>query len=178
MGRRREEALPVRNLDDVGIADLAVRVPGYDLEEVAVGSDRLRRNETKLRSGHFLLHDREVSSIDLDVELGRVLIVLVTHGSSPSWYHDTMTPRFLQTAVAHGMLATMKPAKAMTIRLSADQAELLDTVATVDNQPVSEVIRAAIAEHIERRRRDERFQDGLKSRIARAQQLLPSGKKK
>ncbi len=71
----------------------------------------------------------------------------------------------------------MKPAKAMTIRLSADQAELLETVATVDNQAVSEVIRAAIAEHIERRRNDTRFQDGLKSRIARAQQLLPPKRK-
>lgn len=67
----------------------------------------------------------------------------------------------------------MKPAKAMTIRLSADQAELLETVATVDGQPVSEVIRAAISNHIEKRKQDSTFQDGLKQRIARAQQLLP-----
>jgi predicted transcriptional regulator len=67
----------------------------------------------------------------------------------------------------------MKPAKAMTIRLSADQAELLETVATVDGQPVSEVIRAAIANHIEKRKHDSAFQDGLKQRIDRAQQLLP-----
>jgi predicted transcriptional regulator len=66
----------------------------------------------------------------------------------------------------------MKPAKAMTIRLSADQAELLETVASVDGQPVSEVIRAAIASHIESRRQDAAFQDGLKDRLARAQQLL------
>lgn len=66
----------------------------------------------------------------------------------------------------------MKPAKAMTIRLSADQAELLETVATVDDQPVAEVIRAAIAEHIERRKSDATFQDGLKQRIERAQRLL------
>jgi predicted transcriptional regulator len=68
----------------------------------------------------------------------------------------------------------MKPAKAMTIRLSLDQAEELETVATVDNQPVSEVIRAAISEHIEKRKKDERFQDGLKDRISRAQRLLPN----
>lgn len=66
----------------------------------------------------------------------------------------------------------MKPAKAMTIRLSADQAQELETVATVDNQPVSEVIRAAIAEHIESRRKDADFQDGLRDRIERAQRLL------
>jgi predicted transcriptional regulator len=66
----------------------------------------------------------------------------------------------------------MKPAKAMTIRLSADQAEALETVATVENRPVSEVIRAAISEHIENRRQDAQFQDGLKERIERARKLL------
>ncbi|MBN8990637.1 MAG: ribbon-helix-helix protein, CopG family [Rhizobiales bacterium] len=66
----------------------------------------------------------------------------------------------------------MKPAKAMTIRLSADQAEALETVATVEDRPVSDVIRAAISEHIENRRRDPSFQDGLKNRIERAKRLL------
>lgn len=60
----------------------------------------------------------------------------------------------------------------MTIRLTAEQAEALETVATVDNQPVSEVIRAAIAEHIAGRRRDAEFQEGLRQRINRAQELL------
>lgn len=60
----------------------------------------------------------------------------------------------------------------MTIRLSADQADALDTVASVEAKPVSEVIRAAIAEHIERRRKDPAFQDGLKERIDRARHLL------
>jgi len=68
----------------------------------------------------------------------------------------------------------MKPAKAMTIRLSAEQAEQLETVATVDDQPVSEVIRAAVAEHIEARRRDPSFRDSLKDRLARAEALLSS----
>lgn len=66
----------------------------------------------------------------------------------------------------------MKPAKAMTIRLSADQADQLETVAAVDDQPVSEVIRAAITEHITNRRRDKRFQDSLRDRILRAEQML------
>ncbi len=69
----------------------------------------------------------------------------------------------------------MKPAKAMTIRLSAEQAELLATVASVDDQPISEVIRAAIAEHIEQRRRDARFKAGLKERLARDRRLLDGG---
>ena len=69
-------------------------------------------------------------------------------------------------------MARMKPGKAMTVRLSAEQADELETVATVDNQPVSEVVRAAIAEHIERRKKDEQFQDSLQSRIIRAQRML------
>lgn len=68
----------------------------------------------------------------------------------------------------------MKPVKAMTIRLSTEQAEALETVATVDAQPVSEVIRAAIAEHIDSRRNDPAFQDSLKDRLNRARRLMRS----
>ena len=60
----------------------------------------------------------------------------------------------------------------MTIRLSAEQAEELDTVAAVDGKPVSQVIRAAIAGHVERRKRDAAFQDSLRQRIERAQRML------
>jgi predicted transcriptional regulator len=69
-------------------------------------------------------------------------------------------------------MTSMKPAKAMTIRLSADQAEALETVASVEAKPISEVIRSAIAEHIENRKKDPAFQDGLKERIDRARQFL------
>lgn len=60
----------------------------------------------------------------------------------------------------------------MTIRLSGDQADALETVALVEDLPVSEVIRAAISEHIEKRRKDPAFRDGLKDRLVRAQRLL------
>ena len=66
----------------------------------------------------------------------------------------------------------MKPVKAMTIRLTAEQAEALETVASVEACPVSEVIRAAIAEHIDNRKNDPAFQDGLKNRLDRARRLL------
>lgn len=69
----------------------------------------------------------------------------------------------------------MKPTKAMTIRLSSDQADQLETVARIDDQPISEVIRAAITEHIENRKRDVRFKEGLRERIERAQKLLGDG---
>lgn len=72
----------------------------------------------------------------------------------------------------------MKPAKAMTVRLSPEQAEELETVATVDNQPIAEVIRAAIAEHIEGRKRDAEFQDSLRARIERAEQMLSDRKRR
>jgi predicted transcriptional regulator len=64
----------------------------------------------------------------------------------------------------------------MTVRLSAEQAEELATVATVDDQPISEVIRAAITEHVAQRKRDAQFQDSLRQRIERAQQMLPEEK--
>ena len=70
----------------------------------------------------------------------------------------------------------MKQFKAMTIRLSADQSEELNTIAAVDGRPVSRVIRSAIAEHIEERKRDAAFQDILRQRIERAQRMLPNDK--
>ena len=60
----------------------------------------------------------------------------------------------------------------MTIRLPAEQADQLEMVASVENQPVSEVIRAAIASHIESVSREDAFQEGLRQRIERAQGLL------
>jgi predicted transcriptional regulator len=66
----------------------------------------------------------------------------------------------------------MKAPKAMTIRLSAEQAEALETVANVDDLAVVEVIRAAIAEHVEARTKDSEFQRSLRERIERAQSLL------
>ena len=67
----------------------------------------------------------------------------------------------------------MKPVKAMTIRLTTEQAEALETVASVEERPISEVIRAAIEEHIDTRKKDPAFQDSLKDRLARARRLLP-----
>lgn len=60
----------------------------------------------------------------------------------------------------------------MTIRLSPEQAEELETIADVVDLPVSEVVRAAIAEHIEARRHDESFRRSLRERLDRAQRLL------
>ena len=66
----------------------------------------------------------------------------------------------------------MRPVKAMTVRLSANLSEELNTLAAVDGQPVSRVIRSAIANHIEARKRDAEFQEMLRQRIERAQRML------
>ena len=68
----------------------------------------------------------------------------------------------------------MKPTKAMTIRLNEQQAHELDTVASVDQLSVVEVVRAAIDEHVAARKTDPRFQENLRDHIDRVQQLLDS----
>ena len=83
-----------------------------------------------------------------------------------------MTPIRLTSLAPRLQNHIMKAPKAMTIRLSAEQADALETVASVEDRAVSDVIRAAIAEHIENRRQDPGFQAGLKERIARAHKLL------
>ena len=83
-----------------------------------------------------------------------------------------MVSSHLTTIIASTNIRGVKPIKAMTIRLSADQSEALDMVAAIDGQSVSQVIRAAIAEHIEERKSDAEFQENLRKRIRRTQQIL------
>lgn len=86
-----------------------------------------------------------------------------------------MIPRCLggcATEPPHGIMSNVKPVKAMTLRLSPEQAEELETIANIENLPVAEVVRAAITRHIEELRTDEGFRQGLRERIERAQKLL------
>ena len=62
--------------------------------------------------------------------------------------------------------------KAMTLRLSQEQAEALEAVAQADGVPVAEAVRMAISEHIERRRKDKAFQDRLRASLERNQRIL------
>ena len=55
----------------------------------------------------------------------------------------------------------MTQTRTTTIRQDVDQAAALEAVARVDGVPVSEAVRSAIADHIERRRRDPEFQERL-----------------
>jgi predicted DNA-binding protein len=66
----------------------------------------------------------------------------------------------------------MTDQKVTTIRQSAEQAAELEAIARVDGVPVAEVIRTAIAEHIEVRRNDPAFRDRLQRRLEEDQVIL------
>jgi hypothetical protein len=70
------------------------------------------------------------------------------------------------------MGAAVSEFKAMTVRLPAQLAAELDTVALVDELPVAEVIRIAVAERVNRRRADPAFRQALGEHIARQQAML------
>lgn len=62
--------------------------------------------------------------------------------------------------------------KAMSLRLSDDQAAELAAVARADDMPVSEAVRAAIDHHIAARRADKDFQKRLKRRLEEDREVL------
>jgi hypothetical protein len=65
-----------------------------------------------------------------------------------------------------------EPIKAMSLRLSEDQAAELAAVARADEVPISEVVRAAIYKHIASRRADKDFQAKLKRRLEENREIL------
>ena len=66
----------------------------------------------------------------------------------------------------------MADTKNMTLRMDERLAEKVQTIADVEGTTVSDVIRDALAEHVERRRRDPEFQAMLRRNLQRHQQLL------
>ena len=69
-------------------------------------------------------------------------------------------------------MAQHKDTKNMTLRLDESLAETVQTIASVEGTSVSDVIRDALSEHIDRRRTDPDFQALLKRNIERQAQLL------
>lgn len=49
----------------------------------------------------------------------------------------------------------------MTLRLEADKAAEIEAIARADDVSISDAVRDAIDQHIERRRNDKEFQDRL-----------------
>ena len=66
----------------------------------------------------------------------------------------------------------MADTKSMTLRMAEPLADKVQTIADVEGTTVSNVIRDALAEHVERRRRDPEFQAMLKRNLQRHQELL------
>jgi post-segregation antitoxin (ccd killing protein) len=62
--------------------------------------------------------------------------------------------------------------KNMTLRLTADQADELEAVARAEGISVSDTVREAIAEHIERKRRDKGFRERLRLVMDRDREIL------
>ena len=62
--------------------------------------------------------------------------------------------------------------KNMTLRLAAEQADELEAVARAEGISVSDAVREAIAEHIERKRRDTAFRERLRMVVERDREIL------
>jgi predicted DNA-binding protein len=62
--------------------------------------------------------------------------------------------------------------KAMTLRLAEEQHQALQSMAEVQGQPASELVRTAIDEMIDRARNDAEFQKRVEAAMERHQKLL------
>jgi post-segregation antitoxin (ccd killing protein) len=62
--------------------------------------------------------------------------------------------------------------KNMTLRLSAAQAAELEAVARAEGISISDAVREAIAEHIERKRKDKAFRERLRIVMERDREIL------
>ena len=62
--------------------------------------------------------------------------------------------------------------KQMTLRLERDLADRLEAVSEVEGRSMAAVVRDAIADHVERRRRDPDFRRRLDETLRRQRRLL------
>ena len=69
-------------------------------------------------------------------------------------------------------MASQRETKSMTLRIDEALAERVRTIAEVEGSTVSDAIRDALAEHVERRRRDPEFQTMLRRNLRRHEELL------
>ena len=66
----------------------------------------------------------------------------------------------------------MADQKNMTLRLSALQADELEAVARAEGISVSDAVREAISEHIDRKRKDKAFRQRLRTVMERDREIL------
>lgn len=67
---------------------------------------------------------------------------------------------------------TATDSKAMTLRLPGELHERLAAIAEVEGEPIAEVVRRAVSDHVERRRHDPDFQAKLEATVRQHQRLL------
>jgi hypothetical protein len=60
----------------------------------------------------------------------------------------------------------------MTLRLPTDQADELEAVARAEGMTVSDTVREAITEHIDRKRKDKAFRERLQAVMQRDREIL------
>lgn len=70
------------------------------------------------------------------------------------------------------MVEARSSTKNVLLRLDTELAERVTALAEVEGRAVSEIMRQAIAEHVERRRSDPEFQRRLKAAVTRQRRLL------
>ena len=73
---------------------------------------------------------------------------------------------------SHPQEATVTEIKNMTLRMDEALAESVQAIAEVEGATVTDVIRTAISEHVDRRKADPEFQKMLKRNVERHAQLL------
>ena len=109
-------------------------------------------------------------------------VVAQSVGLDLTWF-GMQIPRYLATDYAgrysvnkaarlERAMALTDETKSMTLRMGEDLADQARAVAEVEGTTVSDVIREALAEHVDRRRRDPEFQKMLKRNLERHQKLL------
>jgi hypothetical protein len=62
--------------------------------------------------------------------------------------------------------------KNMTLRLETAQADELEAIARAEGISLSDAVRQAIGEHIERKRKDKAFRDRLRAVMERDREIL------
>ncbi len=62
--------------------------------------------------------------------------------------------------------------KNMTLRLPKNQADELEAVARAEGMTVSDAVRKAITEHIDRKRKDKAFRERLEAVMQRDREIL------
>lgn len=68
--------------------------------------------------------------------------------------------------------------KTLSLRLDGELADALDLVAAAEGRPLSEVIRQALREHVDRRRSDNEFMERMEDTVARQADVLRRLKKR